>query len=393
MDESSPILVREQNGILRMAWDNRRVRKNNFVLWVFVIFWAIWAPVTLVMTCAIFLPGADESFRVFAAIWCIFGWLGTLGIPLSIVRRTWSEWIEISPEAISYGCIGFLARKPKTFPMDTIIELGCGHYGGQEPESMMTLNMIRSGGIFGSRRRHIFGYWLASELVVQVFETIEQFVTRSEIPLKMTRYSPIYGKAPSVPEVSASPVPPRATVEPAGVQVSEDDKRLRVESDNRRLRKHKGLLVFLIAFWIPWAPASVLVTCAIFHPPIRIVSVVFFTTFSVLAWAVTLGIPYFILQRYWIERIEISRETFTHVRTGFLAGKPKVFPLDGIYEFGFSAKNPTISLIISYGRPNRRRRYSFGDWLVPEVKQQIFQALEDFAARKQIPLHVVKYGP
>jgi hypothetical protein len=32
MDESSPILVREENGILRMAWDNRQVRKDKFIL-------------------------------------------------------------------------------------------------------------------------------------------------------------------------------------------------------------------------------------------------------------------------------------------------------------------------------------------------------------------------
>src|SRR6266849_6698220 len=94
-DEASPFLVREDGRTLRIGWDNRRVRKDNAVFWIFVV------------------------------IWSIFGWLGTLLIPYSVIGRTWSEWIEISPEAISCGSIGFLTPKPKTFSMETIFELGC----------------------------------------------------------------------------------------------------------------------------------------------------------------------------------------------------------------------------------------------------------------------------
>jgi hypothetical protein len=199
MDEPSPFLIRENGDTLRIAWDNRRVHKANAVFWIFIVFWIIWAPGTLLATvlfiCAIFRPGIGIVLPFFLGWWCIFGWLGTLGIPYCLIGRTWSEWIEISPEAISYGCIGFLARKAKTFPLDTIIELGCGLRGygdGTDQESMVTLNIMRSGGFLGNPRRYLFGYWLATTLKVEVFETIEQFVTVHQIPLKMKRYSPLF---------------------------------------------------------------------------------------------------------------------------------------------------------------------------------------------------------
>src|SRR5712692_2593808 len=102
MDDSSPFLISEEGGTLRIAWDNRRVRKANAVLWFFIIFWIIWAPLTLAVTCAIFLPGMDAATRIFLVIWSIGGWLGTLLIPYSMIGRNWSEWIEISQHSILY---------------------------------------------------------------------------------------------------------------------------------------------------------------------------------------------------------------------------------------------------------------------------------------------------
>lgn len=395
MDESSPLLISEGNGTLRIAWDNRRVRKTNSVLVIFVVFWIVFTPLTLLATLGMFLPGIGVYARIFCVVWSTIGWAFAITVPYGIIARTWSEWIEISPESVSYGCIGFLARKPKTFPMDTIIEVGCGRraYGGGEPESMVTLNIMRPGRIPGSQRRQMFGYWLAPKLKVEVFETIEEFVTRNQIPLKMTRYGPLFGEAPSVIDVNAPAEPIRSTYELVGIQVSEDDKKIRVEWDSRRVRKQQALLVFSMIFWMLWSPATVIATCSIFLHPAKIVSVIFFTIWGVFGWAVTFGIPYMILQRYWNECIEISREAVIHVRTGFLAGKPKVLPLDSVYEIGASSRNPTISFIISFGRPGRRRTRSFGYWLTWEVKEQIFQILENFVTRKQIPLRMTRYGP
>src|SRR6266436_6867949 len=95
-DEASPFLVHEDGRTLRIGWDNRRVRKDNAVFWIFLVFWFVWAPLTVLVSCASLLPGIDTWLRIFFVIWSIFGWLGTLLIPYSVIGRTWSEWIEIS---------------------------------------------------------------------------------------------------------------------------------------------------------------------------------------------------------------------------------------------------------------------------------------------------------
>src|SRR5712692_9227252 len=114
MDESSPFLITEDAGTLRIAWDNRRVRKINYVLWMCIPIWIIAAPIAIVATFAIFIPGLEVVGRIFALIWSVVCWVATLALPYSSITRTWSEWIEISKKSLSYGSIGLLARKPKT---------------------------------------------------------------------------------------------------------------------------------------------------------------------------------------------------------------------------------------------------------------------------------------
>ena len=36
---------------LRLAWDNHRARQDRFQFWFFVLFWIVWAPVTVFATC------------------------------------------------------------------------------------------------------------------------------------------------------------------------------------------------------------------------------------------------------------------------------------------------------------------------------------------------------
>src|SRR5712692_4332044 len=194
MDESSPFLITEDAGTLRIAWDNRRVPKINFVLWICIPIWIIAAAIAILATFAIFLPGLPVVGRIFALIWSVVCWVATVALPYSIIARTWSEWIEISKESLSYGSIGFLARKPKILPMRSV-ELSCGFITESDgTESMITLNVFQSWGSLGGKRRHMIGYWLATELKVQVFETIEEFVKRNQVPLKVSRYGPLFEK-------------------------------------------------------------------------------------------------------------------------------------------------------------------------------------------------------
>ena len=164
-------------GRLLLIWNNRRIRKDNFTLCFFVLFWIVWAPATCFVTLGIFFSDCP----LFCAVWCVFGWLGTFAIPYSILLRFRIERIEISRETISHGFKGWLAGKPKIFPLDTVVEL---RFGRHDDESVPTLSIWQ----VRFPQEHLLGYWLAPALKEQVFEAIHEFRQANWLPLKMTRY-------------------------------------------------------------------------------------------------------------------------------------------------------------------------------------------------------------
>ena len=303
------------------------------------------------------------------------------------------KWIELSSESVSNGNIGFLARKPKTIPLDTIIELGCGWYSDSEgKETGITLNIIQSVGILGGKKRHLLGYWLATELKVQVFETIEEFVKRNQIPLKMIRYGPLFEKRSAGPTIiPASKTPPIDKGSP--IEITESNEILRLQWDTRRVCTETVAFWFLIVFLCEWTPVSILIIYVVVQPNADIASRVIAILWFVMGIGAVCLISYILAQRFWTEWIEVSKDSVSQGRIGWFAGKPKTFALDSIYELGYSPKDPTVSLTISYGRPDRRKRRTFGYWVNPEFKEKIFGTIEDFVARNQIPLRMVRYGP
>jgi hypothetical protein len=397
MDESSPFLISEDGGTLRVAWDNRRVSKDRAAFGCFLIFWIIWAPLTLLATCLIFVPQIGLGAQIFFVIWCIFGWAGTIAIPYGWIATTWSEWIEISKGSFSNGNIGFLVRKSYreiNFPLDSIVEVACGYLpglGSDGGESFITLNVIRSGGILGSKPRHMFGYWLAPDLKVQLFEIIEEFVKKNQIPLKMTRYGPLFGKAG--PEPKIKPPSKAAAIDKASpIEITETEETLRLKWDTRRVCSDWAGFWLLALFLTTGTASTLLFGYSLLQGKFGFELLILGPVW-LLFFGGTLLIGYQLVQKFWTEWIEVSREYVSQGRIGWFAGKPKNFALASIYELGYSSKDPTLSLTISYGRPDRRRQRSFGYWVNPEFKEMIFQAIEDFVARKQIPLRMIRYGP
>lgn len=173
---------------LRVSWDNRDVRKDRFTFWFFLLFWIVWAPVTCAATVMIFTSGSP----IFFTIWCVFGWLGTIAIPLTFAQRFWREWIQVDSDSISWGATGLMAQKPRTVPFAGVTEFGLGRYSDRhEHESMFSLNVYKSPKALGHMRRHVIGYWLSKEDKELIFARVSHFVAKRSLPLKVT----IYGEA------------------------------------------------------------------------------------------------------------------------------------------------------------------------------------------------------
>jgi hypothetical protein len=180
MKPASPFQETEDGSSLRLEWDNRQVRKDGCTFFFLLVFWIIWAPATVFVTGLLLVD--DGGGRWFFAIWLVFGWLGTLGIPYTFLGRSWREWIEISAHTVCHGHEGFLAPRRKSFPLDTILCIFFGHVGDETP---VTLSVFRVPGRLGLRNQHLFGYWLAPELKKQMFDRIEAFVRDKELSLRM----------------------------------------------------------------------------------------------------------------------------------------------------------------------------------------------------------------
>ena len=137
MTSPCPIEKFEDATELRLKWDYRKVRHDRFLVWFLVLFWIIWAPVTVFATGMIFRSGSP----VFFSIWCVFGWVGTLGIPYALLQRSWSEWVTLSSEFLVSGQRGLLVPKPKHIPVSAVSQIGIGHYDPSDRESVVTLNI------------------------------------------------------------------------------------------------------------------------------------------------------------------------------------------------------------------------------------------------------------
>jgi hypothetical protein len=183
MHSASPFQETETESCLRIEWDNRRIRSDGCTFLFFLVFSIIWIPMTVLATGCLFVTD-NVGLRLFLAIWLIFGWGGTLGIIYSLVGRSWREWVEISEYDICHGQEGFLAPKPRTFPLDTVLCIFFGHCGDETP---VTLSIFRVPGRLGLRNRFIIAYWLAPALKKQLFDRLEAFVRERSLPLEMSR--------------------------------------------------------------------------------------------------------------------------------------------------------------------------------------------------------------
>ena|SRR5579862_5177709 len=187
---TSPIQADAQDGTLRLSWDHRTAATDVPLFCILLVFWLIWAPATLFVMCLFFRAFFfDFEFGkgAFFAVWLLFGWLGTIGIPWIVLQRFFfAETIEISKEEFVYRYKGFLESKPKCYLVTEIREIGIGRYGD---ETVMTLNIVCNDWLFRHwNERHIIGYWLAPKLKRQVFESIKTFVLAHKIALPLTNY-------------------------------------------------------------------------------------------------------------------------------------------------------------------------------------------------------------
>jgi len=179
----------ESGDRLRISWDNRKVKKPCFTFWFLSLFLVLWIPLTLIATKNIFTSGEP----LFFSVWCVFGWLGSIIGPWTLLQRRCKEWIEIVPEKITWGASGPFARKTKNVEFSRIRQIGLGYHaydtrGRNGRECIITLNLHEHPGSTVFLKRHTLGYWLNKDHKRMIFDHIIAFAAKRNIPLDTTDY-------------------------------------------------------------------------------------------------------------------------------------------------------------------------------------------------------------
>jgi hypothetical protein len=190
------------------------------------------------------------------------------------------------------------------------------------------------------------------------------------------------------------------------IQVMQEKETLRFEWSNRHVSKDNYLAIALILFWLMWAPATVFATGLAVESANFCVA-----AWCVCAWLGTLLIPYCLLGRAWLEWIEITPDSIAHGFQGFLCPRRKVYSLasGAVLWCEGSDGDPALSLYLPVTSgiekqfvmmilsrwPELKEQAksdltkwaaSFGYWLSPRLKEQIFLAIAEFTQTRAIPL-------
>ncbi|HZU38909.1 MAG TPA: hypothetical protein VFA18_23480 [Gemmataceae bacterium] len=185
----------QKEASLRLSWQNRH-SPNWIHLGCSLTFWVIWAPLTIFVTWLL-VRGIGPT--VFLAVWLVFGWLGTLALPYSVLGLLCgSEWLEMTPTAVTVGRRGLLARRTKTYPLTLGLTLYLGWWRtNQQIEAFPTLNLFWQSRAGMLTRRAVIGGWLRREALQEICQTVAAFVHAHNLPLA-TRCDPQLARPPSV---------------------------------------------------------------------------------------------------------------------------------------------------------------------------------------------------
>ena len=123
---------------LSITIENSKQRHDKLYVGCLVVFWIIWTPLTCFVT---FL--AITHFHWFFVLWLVFGYLGVIGIPWTIIQSHKPQTLEASEDALIIRGTGVLFKNVIHIPREKLITLHIGHYeDGNDTESVVTLNLF-----------------------------------------------------------------------------------------------------------------------------------------------------------------------------------------------------------------------------------------------------------
>ena len=159
---------------LTIEWSNREIPKSGCLSVFMALFWLIWTPVTLFVTCLLFFGDGPKLFFV---IWLLFGYLGVLLIPIWWSLRWARESVEFNQKSYKHRLIGY----PKWFQRDWEIEqLTLIHYGHYDDEESFPMLSVIKG-----KTRDIIACWASPDITYELFKVIKAFLESNQFDVSV----------------------------------------------------------------------------------------------------------------------------------------------------------------------------------------------------------------
>lgn len=153
----------------RYVIDPRDYRTDRLGVGCLVAFWLIWAPVTAITT---YLAYTER--HPFFFIWLVFGYLGTIGIPVCILFKNKKQIIEAAGNSlVVYGTMGYPWSRVR-IDKQNLQALTLEHYEEHDEESVYTLNLLQKPGV--RPQRIMLASFVHPKDKAILFEEIREFL-------------------------------------------------------------------------------------------------------------------------------------------------------------------------------------------------------------------------
>ena len=177
-EELRGFVVSRTDSAFSVQWDNRSIPKCRFQTIFSLVWWLIWTPLTVYVSCAVWPSG---EHRYFWTLWLIFAFAGVLIVPYLWVFRWSTERIEIDSDTYRHHFVGFPFWMQRNWDVETITEI---RWGIQDAESATPyISVIRSKSWSTVWSQDAIAWWATTDTRRELFELLRDLLDSIGSPI------------------------------------------------------------------------------------------------------------------------------------------------------------------------------------------------------------------
>lgn len=131
----------DPSGTAKYTIDPRDYRTEGCYLGCLGVWWLIWAPATVFITYLAF-----KERNAFLYVWLIFGYAGTIVVPVVVLGRNKIQSLEVVGDTLVVCGTGLFPWSRYEMPTASLRAVTLEYYDSGEGESVLTLNLIQNTG-------------------------------------------------------------------------------------------------------------------------------------------------------------------------------------------------------------------------------------------------------